>query len=258
MPLEQAQHPWPSSDLGAASGMADSGFPHCPNHSHSTVMRTLATLIAAAAFTVFCSVSNAEPTGQPEPQIGEGSQELAERWWRWAMSSPWNTNPVSDRTGAHCAVGQRGETWFLAGGFDSAKIRRKCVVPADKALFFPLVNFSNHAGRGDTSLTCDEVKAHAQISNDKALALFAEIDGKPIGELKRYRITSQECFAMFEKSLVRKNSYTGFPAATDGYWLFIQPLARGEHVLKFGGAYEGGSGGHDQMVQDIEYVLVVQ
>lgn len=232
---------------------------HCLKHSHSTgIMQPFARIIAIAALTAFCSGPRAEPATPPEFVVGEGSQQLAERWWRWAMSSPRENNPVVDRTGANCAVGQQGGTWFLAGGFGSSKISRRCVVPADKALFFPLVNSSNHAPRGNTSLTCDQVKALAEIPNDKALTLFAEVDGKPLGGLKKYRITSQECFDMFEKVLARKSAYTGFPAAADGYWLLIQPLARGEHVLKFGGAYEGTLGNNEELIQDIEYVLVVQ
>ena len=71
---------------------------------------------------------------------GQSPESLAASWWQWAASAPEELSPVRDRTGTHCAVGQTGEAWFLAGGYGSSKIRRACTVPKGRHLLFPVIN----------------------------------------------------------------------------------------------------------------------
>ena len=61
-------------------------------------------------------------------------------WWQWAVSMNEKDSPVRDRTGSKCHVNQIGPVWFLAGGYGSSKINRKCSIPADKYIFFPVIN----------------------------------------------------------------------------------------------------------------------
>lgn len=189
---------------------------------------------------------------------GHRSAELAADWWQWAQSVSDDTNPVRDLTGVHCAVGQGGDVWFLAGGFGSSKIRRTCTVPADKALFFPLVNMVFFPTRGNDTYTCEAAKAEAAFNNDSALDLFAELDGSSIEDPKRFRVASEACFDIFARVPATSDPYRAFPSATDGYWLFLRPLPQGRHILKFGGRYNRSSKAYGRMVQDIEYELLVQ
>ena len=173
------------------------------------------------------------------------------------MLAPDEENPVNDLTGSNCAVGQRGAVWFLAGGFGSTKVRRVCTVPAGRALFFPVINMAYWPRRGNTAYTCPQAKAAAAVNNDAALDLFAEIDGVAIEQIKQHRVSSEECFDIFSRVSPERRSYNGYPAATDGYWLLVQPLSKSRHVLRFGGRYSSSSA-YGRMLQDIEYELVVQ
>src|SRR4051812_3952959 len=66
---------------------------------------------------------------------------LTPAWQEWALSIPASVNPVTDLNGDDCMVGQRGPIWFLAGNPPGASpVARTCSVPADKTLFFPVVN----------------------------------------------------------------------------------------------------------------------
>ncbi len=112
--------------------------------------------------------------------------------------------------------------------------------------------------RGDKSLTCADTKATATLNNDTALDLFAELDGAPIADPKQYRVASDKCFDVFARVPAALQPYKAFPSATDGFWLLLKPLSRGEHTLKFGGKYNRESGQYGRMVQDIEYTLLVQ
>jgi len=73
---------------------------------------------------------------------GKTAVDLSVEWWQWTASFPSRENPVNDRTGAKCANGQQGKVWFLAGGFGSSIISRKCAVPPGTYIFFPVINLA--------------------------------------------------------------------------------------------------------------------
>ena len=51
---------------------------------------------------------------------------------------------------------------------------------------------------------------------------------------------------------------TGYPAATDGYWLMLRPLPVGTHTLKFQAQYQRTDEFLGSMAQDVEYQLLVE
>lgn len=197
--------------------------------------------------------------GTNRPIVQKPKPELANQWWQWAMASPNTSSPISDQTGESCANGQQGDVWFLAGGYGSSKIRRKCTVPAGKTLFFPLINMVYWpTPDGGETFTCDRAKELAALNNETAIDLFAEIDGQTIEHLRQYRVASQQCFDVFNRVPQAQKAYKAYPSATDGYWLQIGPLSPGHHTLKFGGRYNRSSADYGRMAQDIEYELVVE
>jgi hypothetical protein len=214
-------------------------------------------LFGAVLALLACAAGNPGP-GPRQVDVGRGTPQLSAAWWQWAMSTPEEDSPLADLTGEKCAVSQAGGTWFLAGGFGSSKIRRTCTVPSGKALFFPLVNMVYWPQRGAAEVTCEETRFAAALNNDTALDLFAELDGVAIGDLRQYRLRTETCFDVFARVPASAGPYNAYPSATDGYWLLLEPLPKGRHVLKFGGRYNSASDNYGQMVQDIEYVLLVQ
>lgn len=210
------------------------------------------------ALLVFGQAAAAQSTNSTiQPQ--KASPALAEQWWQWAMSSPRQSSPVSDATGESCTTGQSGEVWFLAGGFGSSKIKRKCTIPAGRSLFFPLINMVYWPTPERVGVfTCERAKELSALNNDTAIDLFAEIDGKALDGLKQFRVASQSCFDVFSRVPSAQKPYKAYPSATDGYWLLVRPLPPGRHSIKFGGRYNRTSADYGRMVQDIEYELLVE
>jgi hypothetical protein len=219
-----------------------------------------AILILAFASTVSAAslAQGPSPLGPDHKVGGLNSADLSAEWWKWAMASPTESNPVRDISGKHCAVGQRGEVWFLAGGFGSAKIRRECAIPANRYLFFPIVNMVYWPREANSGYTCEQAKSSAALNNDTAIDLFASVDGIEISNVKAYRVRSDKCFDVFERVPRSFDPPSAFPSATDGYWLLLPPLAQGKHTIKFGGRYNRSSMAYGRMVQDIEYHLTVE
>lgn len=190
---------------------------------------------------------------------GRSASELSADWWKWAFASPADINPVRDTSGTHCAVGQTGDIWFLAGGFGSSKISRRCTIPRGKYLFFPAVNMVYWPRAENNGYTCDQAKRGAAVNNDTALDVFVEIDGVAIENAKEYRAPTEDCFDIYERVPPQYHPYRAYPSASDGYWFLLRPLQPGTHQIRFGGRYKNKVGGaYGRMVQDIEYLIVVE
>ncbi|MHA6897021.1 hypothetical protein ACQUJT_23535 [Ralstonia pseudosolanacearum] len=189
---------------------------------------------------------------------GRSVGQLSAEWWQWAMSIPPETSPLRDSTGANCGTAQQGAVWFLAGGFGSSKFRRTCVIPANRPLFFPVVNMLYYPAMGNDTYTCGQAKAAAALNNESAIDLFVELNGVALQDVKRYRVASDKCFDIFERIQPEQRPYKAYPSASDGYWILLKPLQRGRYTLKFGGRYNRESSAYGHMVQDIEYELIAQ
>ena len=182
---------------------------------------------------------------------GNSYGEWSARWWQWAFSIPRATNPGLDETGAHCAEGQSGPVWFLAGSYFGGTFHRACTVPAEKALFFPIVNAVFGAGVFDCEPTVPGVACNlatlrmAAAASMDPVTLEASLDGKPLHDLQDQRVQSLAFTLTYPVDNVPNVSPgTYAPQVADGYWLMLAPLSAGAHTIHFkniitGGPFEG-------------------
>jgi len=187
------------------------------------------------------------------------NQELsayANAWWQWAYAMPQRDSPVRDLTGVHCAQGQEGPVWFLAGGFGSSKIERHCQIPANRHLFFPIINMIVVA-RPDARRSCADVKADAAANNDRYVQLRATLNGQRLTGLQGHRIRSDSCFDPLARVPEEFAPPSWAPSATDGYWLMLRPLPAGQHELSFQAFYTNQESAFGEMVQNISYTLTI-
>lgn len=188
---------------------------------------------------------------------GHPLAEYANLWWQWTNAMPKNLSPVRDKTGEHCNQGQEGSVWFLAGGYGTSTIKRKCTVPEGKHIFFPVINMVYyHRKKG--AMTCDRAKELAALNNDELLSINIEIDSITALNPAHTRLSSPECFDFLAKVPRELNPPKYYPAASDGYWVMLKPLSKGAHSIKFQAKYDRTNGGHSKMAQDIEYEIIVE
>jgi hypothetical protein len=107
--------------------------------------------------------------------FGKRFRDWSAEWWQFALSLPASKNPLVDATGEKCAVGQRGEVWFLVGSF-IGPVTRACLIPEGKALFFPAINLVDI---NVATQTADELRDEIAPSVDAVTTLSVEVDGKP-------------------------------------------------------------------------------
>jgi hypothetical protein len=155
------------------------------------------------------------------------------------MSIPADRNPLTDSTGEFAGEGQSGPVWFVAGTFGNSA-ERDFSVPTGKTIFMPVFNCIFGAGVFDCDPTvpgvpcvvCDLQDTAAE--NTEAIeVLDVTIDGQPLKDVRQYRASSPGAFSIEypENSLVGVEAGTYFPQVADGYWLMLEPLAKGEHEI---------------------------
>ena len=210
--------------------------------------------------------------GTADPRIyGKTYAEWTAEWWKWALSFPIDSNPITDKTGEFCDKGQSGPVWFLAGTLGES-LERTCKIPAGKAIFYPLINivWIDCPESTDEDLTDDEVGwilANFQPPGDSACQLTSTLDtflapnfgdefDMPLSALRKPAIRTQSpVFSAYlpENSLMSEacpqpdypvpmpSGNTG-RAVSEGHWVMLPPLENGEHLLKLHGAGCGPDG----------------
>ena len=176
--------------------------------------------------------------GQPVSQ-GKDLKALTEAWWTWALAVP---SPMQgDYIGGQQCEGEFVEgVFFLAGTLGGGDATRTCTVPADTALFFPVVNAFCTEDEPNYPQCARRPVNTALASGDP----YATLDGE---DLKIRRLAT----GPFTLILPEDNIFdcpqcdppfdlAGGPyehrAISDGLWVYLpQGLEPGEYTLEFGG-----------------------
>jgi hypothetical protein len=178
---------------------------------------------------------------------GKSFAEWSAEWVQYvnAFHSPGCVNPLSDESGASCAVDQDPESpvFFLVGTF-GGPAKRKCKVPAGKSLFLPMMNvWGDNAGVAkDMLLSQDEIRTYVEhaYKNVDTKRLWLKVDGMALTGLDEGGVKSAPYTIDLAKG---DNGYTcqgvkgvegKFDGQVSGYWAMLEPLPKGEHTVEFG------------------------
>lgn len=147
------------------------------------------------------------------------SADFQSKWWTWA-SAPEDVNPVADRTGEHCAQGQPGDVWLVAGSFGGV-VDRQCTIPGGLPIAGPLVNLVSPDAEG-----CESFLKTAEGTVSVLKGGVPEIvNVAPV----RFEFT------------VQKGNPSGFRAGRNegygcGIWFTVGPLPAGRHQIVIKGS----------------------
>jgi hypothetical protein len=194
--------------------------------------------------------------------FGKTYGEWSAKRWQWNFSRPIPSNPTFDTTGQHCHVQQSRPVFFLAGIATGVPVTRECTVPSEKPLFFPIINAECSdvepppffGATAADRLAC----AQAFIDDVGINTLKATIDGMDVKSLRRFRVQSPDFhFRMpAHNNILFLDGVISGRSVSDGYWLLLEPLSPGNHVIHFEGALV--SGPFAGFKQDVTYNLIVR
>jgi hypothetical protein len=216
---------------------------------------TLAAICSLLALAVASlqATPNLNPAVSPinSKPYGKSYGEWGSAWWQWVCSIPADQNPLLDTTGDNSDAGQNEDSpvWFLAGNFGGSYVRN-ITVPEGKALFFPIINIMYLGFPCDSRNLpgCESDQALEQANDIKTLMSFisgaidgatlsCEIDGRSLQNIAGYREQSASIFAVTlpDTNIFGLPGGPYHPCVQTGYFLMINPLSKGQHVLHFKG-----------------------
>jgi hypothetical protein len=220
-------------------------------HTHKSRFARLmqAFLILALVFTLAQPATAAQanpgilpPNSNP---FGKSYAEWAAEWWKYALSLPAASSPLTDPTGANCGVGQSGPVFFLVGTADgSTVVRDQCEVPVGKAIFFPAINFI--CAVPEDGNTPSEIRDLCSWATDFIDLARVTVDGTETDVFKDYRFPTP--FFPFYGAVNNPfdqacgtpgTCYEGFHTTgfSDGYWVMLPPLSAGKHTIQITGHF---------------------
>ena len=228
----------------------------------SSLLLILAAMVAVPAATAFAQQPRILPI-QSHPH-GQTYSEWAVDWWQVALETPAAVNPFTDPSGENCDRGDMGDVWFLFGSLEpDAIVERSCEIPADTALFFPLLTVFYGAFLNDPpgQRTEEFVREQVQCAEDAAPTLLFEFNGHPVADLDQFFERSE----IFDVKLPEDNllgvteaevpDLTLSPSVDAGFYLFLLPLPPGSYELH----WEGSAGTCSVPVaQNVTYHLTIK
>ncbi len=182
--------------------------------------------------TAFTASGKADNSNNATPKI---HGKTIGNWWVWPLQFPTETNPITTDGNVDCVAGQKGKVWFLAGAFGN-KAERTCTIKQGKSLFFPIINSFPWTPEECNDLA--DCREKAAVFLDPLTNWTCTVDGV------RCVFNSQVVRAQSDALPVELKpgtwvidfSYdTGVReiAISDGYWVMLEPLSPGEHVIHF-------------------------
>jgi hypothetical protein len=218
-------------------------------------------------------------------QVGKGADasgkagELAAAWTQWALSKPIDEPRDSPLIGGGSDYSEEqcdgtplsptpGKTWFLAGTVDSSEVVRSCTMPVGTKLFFPVVNVVAFPfAPGETRQNQRQLARQyiREVVNAPDFSMSVTVDGK---EVKSNRIV-RALSPVFSVTVPEDNIFDcpqcprpfDLPAgeyddaSSNGLWVTLPPLSRGEHTIHF--EMSATTENFGLVTQDNTYILTV-
>ena len=154
------------------------------------------------------------------------------KWWQAAFAIPIIGGDHPLFSGG--VFGDEKGVKFLSGVGGGPTI--PITIPSGTALFFPIINFecSNVEGPPFFGATEADRRACANFLTDQVSGLAAEIDGRSVQELSRYRTESPGFAFNFPTDNILFIPGPGSALSVDaGYYLLLTPMSVGAHTIHF-------------------------
>lgn len=177
---------------------------------------------------------------------GQSYTEWSVNWWHWALSMPCATNPIFDPSGTKAGNNQSGPVYYLAGS-GVGQVTRNVTIPHGKDIFFPVFNViidypcaPDPAWEPAPGQTVEELLMSLGWLMDMVNLSNMEVklDGTTLDNPGSYRFFPPHSFKFTGDPdlancfdwCINGDEQDGW---SDGYWIMLKPLSKGQHTLHF-------------------------
>jgi hypothetical protein len=188
---------------------------------------------------------------------GLGYRDLSAKWWQWVLPIPSDVNPMNDPTGKNCNQNQKGPVWYLAGTGAGPTVR-ECTIPAGKSIFSPIYVTECSFAEYPQLKTLAALHSCA-VNLNQGTTLLVSVDGKNLQMLDSYRASSLPFGFTFPVKNVFGAPRGPTQAVSDGWFIFLEPLKPGNHVIHQVGSNIGNpTTGTQSYINDVTFHLLVK
>ncbi len=206
---------------------------------------------------------------------GTPFQEWTQKWWQWYLSVPKQNNhnfeAVSGYVPKECSFLQNASSPVF---FVPYVLREKgvqatasCEIPPNKAVMVGIDNGLMDYGdsRVEEPKTVEKITEMVKKSNEFPVEFDVTLDGKPINltNEEKDRVTSAPFYIVLpENNIWNEAPNTPYTAVADGWYLLLEPLSPGKHVLDYTTGYKVqpspvGPANPEGYTQEVTYNLLV-
>jgi hypothetical protein len=175
-----------------------------------------------------------------EKPFGKAWSQWTVDWWKWVLSIPKSDNPSEDDTGKNFSRNQNDPDVLFLAGTKGGRVERKIVIPLGKSILLPVINFTTSFKEEPDLSTDSDLVRRAKSEIDDIVYKEAAIDGQRVQNLERFRVSSLPFDITFPENNIFELTAGKTRGISDGYWLFIKPLAPGNHNIFVSGSCLAG------------------
>ena len=152
--------------------------------------------------------------------------------WKRILSIPANENPMEDKTGEKCTVGQDlvNSSIFHLSGIGGGAAEIVCRIPAGLGLFINIISVEASQAESPGS-TIENLHEIAKNDQDHVTSTYLKINDQEVNDLQKYRFHTEAFDVMFPKNAVFGAKAGPSKAVADGYYVITSPLAPGNYTV---------------------------
>jgi hypothetical protein len=175
-----------------------------------------------------------------ERPFGKSWQEWTAGWWRWFLSISRDQHPTYDNGHTIMVDSNQDPNVFFLAGTTGGKLRDRVVLPPDRAVLLPVINFTTSYSEEPALRTEAEMIKLAKSNIDDIVKKEAIIDGTKLFISEKDRIRTAPFDFTFPKNNIYGVKEGPSRGVGDGYWIFLKPMRLGSHNIKTYGSCLSG------------------
>jgi hypothetical protein len=218
-------------------------------------------VMLSSAFVAYAVPVNIYPPGSAP--YGISYKENIENYYKYLLSVPSDQNPVKDKTGEKCAVGQTNSSspvFYLANS-GGGKAERACTIPYGKGIMIPIM-IVEVSEKEVPNVPVEELHKIATKDQDSVTSLYLKINDQEydFNYLKKFRTHTDAFDVVFPENAIFGVTAGKSKAVADGYFIMTDVLPKGKHEIHFKSSLicPGVDCLEPNFAQDTKYTLTVK
>lgn len=167
--------------------------------------------------------------------FGQAYEEYVKNYWKLLLPIPIEKNPMEDKTGERCHLGQENSnsSVFYLYGSTGGVTEITCKIPLGLGLFIPISTVEASEAESPKA-TVDELHKISKNDQDQVTSLLLKINGTEYSDqdLRKYRTHTQVFEVVFPENALFGAAPGRSKVVADGFYVITKPLPEGNYTIE--------------------------